>query len=272
VGTPTNSDSAITGDCTKSQTRTWNVSDNCGNPAIAVSRTISWTVDTTPPVITASGTALTLVCNPDAASIEAALGSATAADNCAVGTPTYSDSPVTGDCTKSQTRTWGISDNCGNAAVPVSRTATWTEDTTKPTITTCPTGGDLGSNPATLPTCDSVKAQVVSSDNCTGTPTLNCANPEDSITNCVVTRKFTITATDGCGNVSDPCYVTYTWIADTDAPIVACASAPIDLGCNPHVNTLPTSDDAARLVVALTVTAPRRLFSAKRNRTPAPAW
>src|SRR5262249_14361366 len=56
-------------------------------------------------------------------------------------------------------------------------------DTTKPTITTCPTGSNLGCNPATLPTCESVKALVVASDNC-GTPTVNCSS-SDSVSGCI---------------------------------------------------------------------------------------
>ena len=41
--------------CTRSQTRTFTARDACGNTATA-SRTVTWTADLTPPVITASGT------------------------------------------------------------------------------------------------------------------------------------------------------------------------------------------------------------------------
>src|SRR5439155_23590525 len=111
VGTPTPTDSAVTSvNCAYSQTRTWNVSDACNNPATPVSRTVTWTYDKTAPVITATGTTLTLGCNPSAADINAALGSATATDNCSVGTPTPTDSAVTSvNCAYSQTRTWNVS-------------------------------------------------------------------------------------------------------------------------------------------------------------------
>src|SRR5213078_2656097 len=137
VGTPTASDSAVTSSgCGHSQTRTWNVSDSCGNAATSVSRTVTWTVDTQAPVIAATGTTLALGCNPSPSDIDAALGTATATDNCSVGTPTASDSAVTSSgCGHSQTRTWNVSDACGNAATSVSRTVTWTVDTQVPVIT-----------------------------------------------------------------------------------------------------------------------------------------
>src|SRR5439155_485981 len=100
--------------------------------------TVTWTEDATKPLIVASGTTLTLGCNPSAADVEAALGSATYTDNCGALTPTalagVDGSVVNNGCSRSQARTWNVSDACGNAALTVSRTVTWTEDTTKPVI------------------------------------------------------------------------------------------------------------------------------------------
>src|SRR5438132_189473 len=103
-----------------------------------------------PPVISASGTALALGCNPTTTQIEAALGTATAMDNCGVGTPTATTDPVvnTSTCGRSQTRRWNVSDACGNAAATVSRTATWTYDTTPPMIAATGTTLTLGCNPS----------------------------------------------------------------------------------------------------------------------------
>src|SRR5206468_3598686 len=115
--TPSFTDGTVsTSGCSRSQTRTWSVTDACGNAATPVSRTVTWTEDTTPPVITATGTTLTLGCNPTAADIEAALGTATASDDCGPVTPTPSDSVITQTgCMRSQTRTWTANDACGNA-------------------------------------------------------------------------------------------------------------------------------------------------------------
>src|SRR4029434_5790446 len=126
-------DGIVTGTCTKSQTRTFTATDGCGNQA-TTTRTVSWTDDTTLPVITATGTTLTLSCNPTAAQIDAALGSATATDNCGTPTVTAADGIVTGTCTKSQTRTFTATDGCGNQAT-TTRTVSWTDDTTLPVLT-----------------------------------------------------------------------------------------------------------------------------------------
>src|SRR4030095_8304002 len=70
-GTPTvtSSDGVIgTSGCTLTQTRTFTAVDGCGNSATA-SRTVTWTSDVTPPVITTGGTTLTLACNPVASDI-----------------------------------------------------------------------------------------------------------------------------------------------------------------------------------------------------------
>src|SRR5207249_7533398 len=109
-----------------------------GTAATPVSRTVTWTEDTTPPVITATGTTLTLGCNPTATQINGALGTATATDNCGPVTPSFTDGAVsTSGCGRSQTRTWSATDGCGNTAT-ASRTVTWTEDTTPPAIPPLP--------------------------------------------------------------------------------------------------------------------------------------
>src|SRR5213076_65847 len=108
----------------------------------------------------------------------------------------------------------------------------WTVDTIKPQIPTCPQGAHLGCNPtvANQPTCDSVKTGVVATDNC-HVKQLNCQQ-NDSDSGCTHTRTFTITAQDDCGNLSDPpCIVTYTWTADTTKPQITTCPQGADLGC-----------------------------------------
>src|SRR5204863_142962 len=94
--------------------------DACGNTSTA-SRTISWIADLTPPTLTTGGTVANganLGCNPTAAAINGALGTASATDACS--NPTLS-TPVDGSvssegCSRSQTRTWKATDGCGNTA------------------------------------------------------------------------------------------------------------------------------------------------------------
>ena len=58
---------------------------------LLLSRTVNWTSDLTPPIITATGTTTTLGCNPSASDINAALGTATATDACSTPTITSTD-------------------------------------------------------------------------------------------------------------------------------------------------------------------------------------
>jgi len=124
-------------------------------------------VDTQPPTITATGTTLTLGCNPTAAQIEAALGTATATDDCGDVTPTHADAaPVRNACSVSQTRTWNAVDGCNHAAAPVSRKVTWTEDTSGPAIT-----GVVASTPVLWPpnhTLRDITIDYTVADDCGG--------------------------------------------------------------------------------------------------------
>ena len=106
--TITSSDSPTQNDgCSRSRTRTFTATGGCGNTATA-SRTVTWTSDITPPVITTGGTTTTLGCNPTTGEINGALGTASATDGC--GTPTLSagsDGTVgSNGCIRTQTRTW----------------------------------------------------------------------------------------------------------------------------------------------------------------------
>src|SRR6185436_1311376 len=98
-------------------------------------RIVTWTADNTAPIITTGGNALALGCNPSIGAIDGALGTATASDACGAITLTPSDGAVVSNtCARSQTRTWTARDACGNTST-ASRTATWMEDITAPTIT-----------------------------------------------------------------------------------------------------------------------------------------
>ena len=182
---------------------------------------------TAAPVITAMGTTLTLGCNPDPATINAALGTATATGDCAVGVPvtTFLDSPpILGNpCGVQQTRTWSFTGACGNHALNVSRTVTWTV-ATKPVFDNCPVGGDLGCNPPTIPTCATLPALTAHNECGPLDPSsVSCADGTDTINGCLHTRTLTYTAT-ACG-WSTFCYVTYTWNVPAGALTMTCPTA-----------------------------------------------
>jgi hypothetical protein len=190
---PTFTDAAVVIDgCSRSLTRTWNAIDACGNPAEAVSRTVTYTVDVTAPVIIvdASPTDGILGCNPTREAVMAALGTATATDDCGRVVPTFTDAAVVIDgCSRSLTRTWNAIDACGNPAEAVSRTVTYTVDVTAPVIN-CSLNKIIA--------CD---AEVVfdtptATDNCNGIPIIVIV----STSNDGLTRTWK--ATDACGNES----------------------------------------------------------------------
>jgi hypothetical protein len=210
------------------------VTDN-NSCAATINATVGTATDNVPPVITATGMTLTLGCNPSAQDIEDALGTATATDNCSVGAPSYNDGPVTGTCSRSQTRTWNVSDASGNPATPVSRTVTWTQ-VTAPVITGAPAGSDLGCNP-TLPSCSNT---VTASNECGGV-TVICSAGDITSNGCQRSQAFTYTATDLCSNLSAvPAVVNYTW-NEVTAPVLSGVPAGGPLGCNPV--SLPSCDN-----------------------------
>ena len=232
----TDTDITITG-CTRSQTRTWMLTDAGGNAATPVSRTVTWTEDLTAPVITASGTTLTLGCNPTTAAIEAALGTATATDNCGNVTPAATDTDITiTGCSRSQTRTWTLTDACGNAATPVSRTVTWTVDTTAPAITASGTTLTLGCNPS---------AAVIEAALGTATATDNCGNvtptPADSVitpTGCTRSQTRTWNLTRRLRQRCHPGVPHRTWTVDLTAPVITASGTTLTLGCNPSATAI----------------------------------
>ena len=205
-GAPTATDTCsgtITGTTTDSLTRTtqgtsivtWKFDDGHGNVSTQTQNII--VRDSIAPVIAATGTPTSgvLGMNPAAAAIEAALGTATATDNCGVGTPTASTgSKIVNGCSVSQTRTWTVTDAAGNAATPVSRTVTWSEDKIAPVpdvATLAPvTGGCL--TPVTSIT------PPKATDNCAGPVTGTTTNQFPITASTVITWSFS----DGNGNTS----------------------------------------------------------------------
>ena len=161
--------------------RTWTATDDCGN-TVSCTQHITF-VDHTAPTIQATGTPAdgVLGCSPTAAEIEAALGTATADDSCGTVTPSPTDDNVASNgCSRSQTRTWNVSDACGNPATAVSRTATWTVGQ-GPSIT------GVSASPATLwppnHTMRDICVDYTVADNCGGTVTTTLSVTSNEPTN-----------------------------------------------------------------------------------------
>lgn len=156
--------------------------------------------DRTPAVITSGGSSLTLGCNPSASDINAALGTASASDNCVTPTLTSSDGTVqSSGCSRSQKRTWTAVDGCGNITT-VARTATWTADVTGPTLTTGGNNAALGCNPS-AGSINGALGTATASDVC-GSTTITQSDGSVSSTGCSRSQTRRWTARDACGNTS----------------------------------------------------------------------
>ena len=126
----------VGGACGGTITRTWNVSDACGNTAITRSQIIT-VDDNTPPVIAAAPAPVTVECIDDVPAIT----SLTWTDNCDAGGSVVGvdGALVGGACGGTITRTWNVSDACGNTAITRSQIIT-VDDNTAPAFTgTSPT-------------------------------------------------------------------------------------------------------------------------------------
>jgi len=217
--------------CAMTLTFTVTATDGCGNASAPQTVVYTYTLDTTPPTVTVP-TGSNLGCNPatlpTVASVKALV---TATDACSTPTVNVSSVDTTSGCTVTRTFTVTATDACGNASAAQTVVYSWTVDTTPPTVTV-PTGSNLGCNPATLPTVASVKALVTATDSCS-TPTVNVSSV-DTTSSCTVTRTFTVTATDACGNASAAQTVVYSWTVDTAPPTITCP-APVTVQCAANV-------------------------------------
>ncbi|WP_159517808.1 beta strand repeat-containing protein, partial [Sunxiuqinia indica] len=205
-------------------TRTWTLVDDCGNDSIQV-QTIT-VADTISPIVSCPPLADIEVCDisefnaqtsfpysttPSPITIAEFEGiGGTATDNCNVFTISYQDVSDNGNCPETITRTFTVSDNCGN--VTTCTQSINLIDTTPPSLT-CPPDNSMEAcntdgieSLTTLPFSTTITtitdAQLIAAG---GTASDNCAIGEityidDSTGICpiVITRTFTVT--DSCGN------------------------------------------------------------------------
>ncbi len=252
------SDSAVTGSCTKSQTRTWTATDACGNTS-TVTRTATWTADTTP-ILVATGTpsnGIITTCNPNAATINNALGTATVSNTCDPNIIIYySDSDVVSGCTTTRTRIWTATNACGLSAVPISRSATWTSDASGPTITiTGYTANITACNPTSVQ-INAAFGTASATDKCSSSGNITITSTDSVVTTvgCSNSKTRTWTATDLCGN-SATTSKTVSWTTDTVGPTITLSGGSTgNIGCNPSSAAINTAFGTASATDSCTAT------------------
>ena len=220
--------------CPEVITRTYSVTDACGN-TINVTQTIT-IIDTTSPTWTTAANALdvTLECS-DVAGLTAAQGMfPVATDNCDTDVTNIvkvSGAYIPGaTCPEagSYTNTWTVTDACGNVSAVYTQTITII-DTTSPTWTTAANALDVTLECSDVAGLTAAQAMFpVATDNC-----------DTDVTNIIKTSVGLVntwTVTDACGNVSAVYTQTIT-IEDTTPPTWTTAANALDV-------TLECSDAA----------------------------
>ena len=204
--------------CEKSQSWTANYTDACGNKAENVTIEYTWTVDTEMSVINTTAESGNKGCNP---TIVAPVFTGT--DNCEGDISAKITVTTTGvhgsGCEKSQSWTANYTDGCNNKADEVVVTYTWTEDKTKPVITTELSNADKACN------WDKSDAPKVTdftlTESCDNTAQITLSAGTEEINGCKHSQTWTATCTDACGNVAEPVAITYTWTVDTEKPVIS---------------------------------------------------
>ena len=206
-------------------TRTFTITDRCGNPGTC-QQMIS-IIDDVAPTFTVPADVV-IDCTNDPSDLTLTGDVTDEMDNCSIDLEaTFVDVISPNDtCIGSSiiTRTWSLVDECDNAADNQVQTITVTDST--PPVLVCPDDvADLTCND-TLPAL----LEAMATDNCVADTDITITFTDDitvaDINFCaggVITRTYT--AEDPCGNIAETCVQTFTFVADTEAPVVTC---PVD--------------------------------------------
>ncbi len=261
--TVTHSD-VVAGFCPIVITRTYTVTDACSNSVNTI-QTIN-IEDTQPPIITGSlsGTTVEGCSTGDApapvttlAALEALAGGIAVTDAC---TPdasliiTHTDVP-SGSCPIVITRTYTVSDVCGNSVNTIHTINV--DDTQAPVVTgllsaTTVEGCNVSAAPAAVTTVAALEALaggITITDACIPDASLTVSHADAAAGSCPIVITRTYTVTDVCGN---PVILIHTiYVEDTQAPLVAGSlSATTVEGCN--VGAAPAAVNTVAALEALT--------------------
>ncbi|MEP6646617.1 MAG: SdrD B-like domain-containing protein [Saprospiraceae bacterium] len=192
----TSTDVVVPGDCPQEHTiiRNWKATDACGNMS-SCNQTIT-VDDSTSPLITCPAS-VTIECNTS--TLPAVTGAPSATDNCSTFTFISTDIISSGSCPQASliTRTWRVTDACGNFSTCIQTIAI--HDSTPPVIT-CPADVTVQCISSTLP---AETGSATSTDNCDAAPVVTYNDITMSgpgLHGYSIARTWK--ATDGCSNSS----------------------------------------------------------------------
>ena len=222
--------------CPETITRTYSITDSCGN-SITVDQIIT-VDDITPPTGTAPAN-ITVECIGDVPAADPLLIT-DEADNCPIAPVVAFVSDVSdgNTCPETITRTYSITDACGNVT-NVTQTIT-VDDTTPPTASN-PAQTIVPGGPAPAP---DPLVVIDEADNCTAAPVVAFVSQVSDGNPCPETITYTYSVTDDCGNSIN---VTHE-VLITD-PINPTGTAPADItveciGDVPAADPLLITDEA----------------------------
>ncbi|MBN1387194.1 MAG: gliding motility-associated C-terminal domain-containing protein, partial [Bacteroidales bacterium] len=212
--------------CPEVITRTYSVTDDCGN---SINVTQSITINDITPPTASNPPPINVECSGDVPAPDITVVT-DEADNCtaAPAVAFVSDLSDGNTCPEIITRTYSITDNCGNS-VNVTQTIT-IDDITDPVITGCPADITV---PADGVTCDAVVSwtEPTATDNCSLASFTGSHVPGATFSMGITI--VTYTATDDCGNTAI-CTFNIT-VIDEEAPVITtCATdriIPPDINC-----------------------------------------
>ena len=216
-------------------TRTWTLTDDCGNTSTQ-DQTIT-VEDVTAPTFTAPS-ALTINCEDDATDLALTGDVTDESDNCSVGlNATYVDvTDNTDPCAVIITRTWTLTDDCGNTSTQDQIITV--EDVTAPTFT-APSA--LTINCEDDATDLALTGDVTDeSDNCSVGLNATYVDVTDNTDPCAVIITRTWTLTDDCGNTSTQDQIIT--VEDVTAPTFTAPSA-LTINCEDDATDLALTGD-----------------------------
>ncbi|MBD3635702.1 MAG: gliding motility-associated C-terminal domain-containing protein, partial [Crocinitomicaceae bacterium] len=215
--------------CPETITRTYSITDDCGN-SINVTQTIT-VDDITPPTGTAPAN-VTVECIADVPVADPLLIT-DEADNCTANPVVAFVSDVSdgNTCPETITRTYSITDDCGNS---INVTQTITVDDITPPTGTAPANVTVECI-ADVPVADPLLI-TDEADNCTANPVVAFVSDVSDGNTCPETITRTYSITDDCGNVTT---VTQTIIVDDITPPTGTAPANVTVEC---IADVPVAD------------------------------